>query len=84
MFPQYTNFVKPLRLIPRRASQADRMSQADVDFDNWDEMDKLFSESDLVFSDEKEEVFDPDAPEVIKIDRTSHFSTFCFCLETTE
>ena len=64
MFPQYTNFVKPMRLIPRRGKRGSRVS--DIDFDHWDEMDELFSESELQFSEDME----PETELPIVIDRT--------------
>ena len=75
MFPQYTNFVRPMRLIPRGGMQAADKSvhDAHVDFDNWDEMDELFSDSELQFSDDLDI---EDEHHSIVIDRMNHCSYY--------
>ena len=53
MFPQYTNFVRKMRLIPRNKRKAEDGGDissdvfSEFDFDNWNELDGLISDADL-------------------------------------
>ncbi|KAI0218998.1 hypothetical protein LSAT2_029368 [Lamellibrachia satsuma] len=53
MFPQYTNFVRKMRLIPRNKRKPEDGGDissdvfSEFDFDNWNELDGLISDADL-------------------------------------